>query len=156
MWFQQNSVTCSITQANMALLQETFPGRVIFRRGDINWPPRSCDLTPLDLFSWGYAKDRFYVDKLSTLEHLKDSIRHVLAEISQNMCPKSGQKLPQKNHCLQHSAWRSLNDVVFHTYYVNVQAYNKKELSWKKYFACILFTCTFEATKWKTRHFKYF
>ena len=28
----------------MALLQETFPGRVISRRGDISWPPRSYDL----------------------------------------------------------------------------------------------------------------
>ena len=49
----------------MALLLETFPGRVIFRRGDINWP---CDLTPLD-FLWGYAKDRVYTDKPSTREH---------------------------------------------------------------------------------------
>ena len=32
MWFQQDGVTCHTTRANIALLQETFPGRVIYRR----------------------------------------------------------------------------------------------------------------------------
>ena len=50
MWFQQDDAICHTTQANMALLQQAFPGRVISRRGDINWPLRSCDLTPLDVF----------------------------------------------------------------------------------------------------------
>ena len=40
-WFQQDDATSHTTRANMALLQEKFPGRVISRRGDINWPPRS-------------------------------------------------------------------------------------------------------------------
>ena len=50
MWFQQDGATCHTTRANMALLQETFPGLVISRRSDTNWPPRSCDLTSLDFF----------------------------------------------------------------------------------------------------------
>ena len=41
MWLQQEGATCHTTRANMILLQETFPGRVIYRRGGINWPPRS-------------------------------------------------------------------------------------------------------------------
>ena len=52
MWFQKDGATCYTTHANMAY-------------GDINWPPRSCDLTPLDFF---YVKDRIYADKPSTLE----------------------------------------------------------------------------------------
>ena len=40
MWFQQDCATCPITRTNMALLQETFPVRVISRRGDNNWPSR--------------------------------------------------------------------------------------------------------------------
>ena len=36
MWFQQDGATFHTTHANMALLQETFPGRVISRGGDIN------------------------------------------------------------------------------------------------------------------------
>ena len=48
MRFQQDGATCHITQANMAVLQETFPSHVISHRGDINWQRRSRDLTPLD------------------------------------------------------------------------------------------------------------
>ena len=72
----------------MSLLQDTFSARVISRRGDINWPPISCDLTPLDFFLRLYANDRVYVNKTSTLELLKTNIRPVMAEIQPNMSQK--------------------------------------------------------------------
>ncbi|GFV45614.1 hypothetical protein TNCV_127581 [Trichonephila clavipes] len=43
LWFQQDGATCHT--ARVDLLKDTF--------GDLlklNWPPRSCDLTPLDYF----------------------------------------------------------------------------------------------------------
>ncbi|GFW47015.1 hypothetical protein TNCV_3486271 [Trichonephila clavipes] len=36
---------------------------LISRFGPVNWPPRSCDLTPLDYFLWGYLKALVYADK---------------------------------------------------------------------------------------------
>ena len=45
-YFQQDGATCHTSD-------EKFPGRVISRNGDYNWPPRSCDSTPLDFFLWG-------------------------------------------------------------------------------------------------------
>ena len=41
---------------------ETFASRVLSRFGDQNWLPRSCDLTPLDFFLWGYLKWKLYVN----------------------------------------------------------------------------------------------
>ncbi|GFW33789.1 hypothetical protein TNCV_4052381 [Trichonephila clavipes] len=38
-------------------LKDTFGDRLISRFGPVNWPPRSCDLTPLDYFLWGYVND---------------------------------------------------------------------------------------------------
>lgn len=38
------------------LLHQTFPGCVLSR--DHNWQSRSCDLTPLDFFSWSYLKSQ--------------------------------------------------------------------------------------------------
>ena len=96
MWFQQHGAICHITRANMNSLQETFPGRVLSRSDDINRPPRSCDLTPLDPFLWGYKKGRVYADTPSTLEHLKSNILQVMAEIPQNILLKNGRKLLQK------------------------------------------------------------
>ena len=115
MWFQQDGATCHTTRANMALLQETFLGRVISRRGDINWPPRSCDLTPLDFFLWGYAKDRVYADKPLTLEHLRTNIRQVVAEIPPNVCQKVVENYLKRINICNVSRDGHLNDVVFHT-----------------------------------------
>ena len=70
----------------MALLQDTFPVGVIACRCDINWQPRSCDLT--SHFLWGYVKDRVYADKPSTHKQLKTYIRQVMAEILPSMCQK--------------------------------------------------------------------
>ncbi|GFX97902.1 DUF4817 domain-containing protein [Trichonephila clavipes] len=55
--------------------------RLISRFGPVNWPPRSCDLTPLDYFLWGYVKSLVYADKSQTLDHLEDNIPRVTADI---------------------------------------------------------------------------
>ncbi|GFU97391.1 uncharacterized protein TNCV_4742031 [Trichonephila clavipes] len=49
LWFQQDGATCH-TCATIDLLKDTFGDRLISRFGPVNWPPRSCDLTPLDYF----------------------------------------------------------------------------------------------------------
>ncbi|EFN79402.1 hypothetical protein EAI_09473, partial [Harpegnathos saltator] len=54
MWFQQDGATCRTARETIQLLHESFPGPVISRFGDQIRPPRSCDLTPLDLFLWGF------------------------------------------------------------------------------------------------------
>ena len=46
-----------------------------------NWPPWSCDLTPLDYYLWGAVKDKCYADKPETIEALKDNIREAIGEI---------------------------------------------------------------------------
>ncbi|GFX73771.1 putative transposable element [Trichonephila clavipes] len=54
----------------------------------VNWPPRSCDLTPLDYFLWSYVKSLVYADKPQTLVHLEDNIRRVIADIRPQMLEK--------------------------------------------------------------------
>ncbi|GFX33993.1 uncharacterized protein TNCV_911951 [Trichonephila clavipes] len=56
LWFQQDGATCRTARATIHLLKDTFGDRLISRFGPVNWPPRSCDLTPLDYFLWGYVK----------------------------------------------------------------------------------------------------
>ncbi|GFV09792.1 uncharacterized protein TNCV_2598471 [Trichonephila clavipes] len=52
LWFQQDGTTCHTARATIDLLKDTFSDRLISRFGPVNWPPRSCDLTPLDYFLW--------------------------------------------------------------------------------------------------------
>ncbi|GFV41868.1 hypothetical protein TNCV_2958841 [Trichonephila clavipes] len=56
--------------------------------GPVNWPPRSCDLTPLDYFLLAYVKSLVYADKPPTLDHLEDNIRRVIADIRPQMLEK--------------------------------------------------------------------
>lgn len=47
--FQQDGAICHIPHQIIELLQD-FPARVIFISENVNWPPRSWDLLPLDFF----------------------------------------------------------------------------------------------------------
>ena len=79
MWFQQDGATCHTTRTTRG-----FIASVISRRGDI----KIMRFDIIRLFSWGYAKDRVYAHKHSTLKHLKIKIHQVMAEIPPNMCQK--------------------------------------------------------------------
>ncbi|GFX30805.1 putative DD41D transposase [Trichonephila clavipes] len=73
LWFQRDGETCHTAR----VLKDTFGDRLISRFGPVNWPPRSCDLTPLDYFLWGYVKSLVYADKPQTL----NNVRRVIADI---------------------------------------------------------------------------
>ncbi|GFU48525.1 putative transposase [Trichonephila clavipes] len=88
LWFQQDGATCHTARATIDLLKDTFGDRLISRFGPVNWPPKSCDLTPLDYFLWGYVKSLVYADKPQTLDHLEDNIRRVIADIRPQMLEK--------------------------------------------------------------------
>ncbi|GFU66365.1 transposable element Tc3 transposase [Trichonephila clavipes] len=91
--FQQDDATCYTARATIDLLKDTLGDRLISRFGPVNWPPRSCDLTPLDYFLWGYVKSLVYADKPQTLDHLEDNIRRVIADIRPQMLEKNHRKL---------------------------------------------------------------
>ncbi|GFT39350.1 uncharacterized protein TNCV_2422581 [Trichonephila clavipes] len=74
--------------ATIDLLKDALGDRIISRFGPVNRPPRSCDLTPLDYFLWGYVKSLVYADKPQTLDPLEDNIRRVIADIRPQMLEK--------------------------------------------------------------------
>ena len=80
-WFQQDGATWHTAEATLDVLRPVFKDRIISRRADVVWPPRSWDLTPLDYYLWGAVKDRCYADKPETIDALKDNIREAIGEI---------------------------------------------------------------------------
>ncbi|GFV86298.1 putative transposase [Trichonephila clavipes] len=88
LWFQQDGATCHTARATIDLLKDTFGDHLISRFGPVNWPPRSCDLTPLDYFLWCYVKSLVYADMPQTLDHLEDNIRRFIADIRPQMLEK--------------------------------------------------------------------
>uniref|UniRef100_V5I868 Transposable element Tc1 transposase n=1 Tax=Anoplophora glabripennis TaxID=217634 RepID=V5I868_ANOGL len=87
-WFQQDGAPPHFGIDVRRYLDEMFPNRWIGRRGTVEWPPRSPDLTPLDYFLWGYLKERVYQDRPDNIENLKNKIRaemhNLPAEVIQN------------------------------------------------------------------------
>ncbi|GFU34078.1 putative DD41D transposase [Trichonephila clavipes] len=89
LWFQQDGATCHTARATIDLLKDTFGDSLISRFGPVNWPPRSCNLTPLDYFLSGYVKSLVYADRPQTLDHLEDNICRVIADIRPQMLENS-------------------------------------------------------------------
>ncbi|GFW02644.1 mRNA turnover protein 4 homolog [Trichonephila clavipes] len=113
LWFQQDGATCHTARATIDLLKDMFGDRLISRFGPVNWPPRSCNLTPLDYFLWGYVKSLVYADKPQTLDHLEDSIRHVIADIRPQMLEKVIENWTSRLDYIRASRGSPMPEIIF-------------------------------------------
>ena len=52
-WFQQDGATAHTIRLSMNTLRAAFPGRLLSRFGDIQWPSNSPDLIAADFFYGG-------------------------------------------------------------------------------------------------------
>ena len=78
-WFQQQH--SNTVETTLDVLRPVFEDRIISRKADVVWQPRSCDLTSLEYYLWGAARDMCYADKPETIDALKDNIREAIGEI---------------------------------------------------------------------------
>ncbi|GFW60954.1 hypothetical protein TNCV_4871651 [Trichonephila clavipes] len=113
LWFQQDGATCHTARATIDLLKDTFGDRLVSRFGPVNWPPRSCDLTPLDYFLWGYVKSLVYADKPQTLDHLEDNIHRVIADIRPQMLEKVIENWTSRLDYIRASRGSNMPEMIF-------------------------------------------
>ncbi|GFU85995.1 uncharacterized protein TNCV_3069971 [Trichonephila clavipes] len=113
LWFQQDGATCHTARATIDLLKDTFGDGLISRFGPVNWPPRSCDLTPLDYFLWGSVKSLVYADKPQTLDHLEDNIRRVIADIRPQMLEKVIENWTSRLDYIRASRGSPMPEIIF-------------------------------------------
>ncbi|GFT42749.1 DUF4817 domain-containing protein [Trichonephila clavipes] len=113
LWFQQDGATCHTARATIDLLKDTFGDRLISRFGPVNWPPRSCDLTPLDYFLWSYVKSLVYTDKPQTLDHLEDNIRRVIVDIRPQMLEKVIENWTSRLDYIRASRGSPMPEIIF-------------------------------------------
>ena len=83
--FQQDGAPPHYALAVRAYLDVEFPGRWIGRRGPIEWPARSPDLTPLDFFLWGHLKSVVYKTPVADVNELKQRIKDECGKITPEM-----------------------------------------------------------------------
>lgn len=112
-WFQQDGATCHTSNDSMAVVRQMFPARLISKRGDIPWPPRSPDLTPPDFFLWGYLKHKVYMNNPRNIRQLKENIRGEMAAITPDLLRKVFTNLRSRLEECHLREGRHLDDVIF-------------------------------------------
>jgi hypothetical protein len=113
-WFQQDGAPAHTARATIDLLKRHFPGKPISKFGDLNWPPRSPDLTAPDFFLWGFLKDRAYLDNPQTPETLKANIIREVGLITPNMLQNVMQGVVRRARLCEQSEGGHLTDTIFH------------------------------------------
>ena len=74
LYLQQDEETPHYALLVRNYLGNLFPLHWIGRRGSIDWPPRSTDLTPMNIFLWGVVKNKVYDGKPQTVDEMKEFI----------------------------------------------------------------------------------
>lgn len=113
-WFQQDGATAHTARQTIDLLNEMFPGRLVSKNGDFDWPPRSPDLTPPDFFLWGYLKGKVYADQPKTLRALKRNIGREIAAISTETLNKVMENAKKRAQLCVKEKGKHLRDIIFH------------------------------------------
>ena len=101
-------------EATLDVLRPVFENRIISRRADAVWPPRSCDLTQLDYYLWGAVKDKCYSDKPETNEALKDNIRKTIGDIQLHTIDNVLKNWTDRVSYCMASLVSHLNEIIFH------------------------------------------
>ena len=95
------------------VLRPFFEDRIISRRANVIWPPRSCDLTSLYSL-WDAVDDKCYADKPETIDALKDNIREAIGGMQlhtiDNMLTNCIDRI---GYCMA-SRGSHLNEIIFH------------------------------------------
>jgi len=80
LWWFQDGAPAHRSRDVRRVLQERFEHRIVALNHDIEWPPRSPDLTPLDFFLWGYLKQKVFSTPPQDLPTLR---RRIVDEVNQ-------------------------------------------------------------------------
>lgn len=113
-WFQQDGAPCHTAHSTIDLLATVFGNRIISRNSPIEWPPRSCDLTPLDYYLWGAVKDKCYANAPATIQDLKANIRTTMAEILPQTIENVLTNWTNRTAYCEASRGSHLNEIIFH------------------------------------------
>ncbi|KAJ9574618.1 hypothetical protein L9F63_008245, partial [Diploptera punctata] len=78
------------------ILDDHLQNRWVGRRGPIEWPARSPDLTACDFWLWGYLKEKVYARKPEDVDMLKLVIEEEMRAIPLNMYYNAMNDFPKR------------------------------------------------------------
>ena len=74
LWWAQDGAPAHRLLVVRYRLNEAFMNRVVGLGHNVEWPPRSPDLTPCDFFMWGYLKDKVFSTPPENIQQLRQKI----------------------------------------------------------------------------------
>ena len=81
----------------------------------VGWPPRSCNLTPLDYFLWSYVKSMVYANKPATIDELCTNIEREIAVVSADLCLKIDKNWIQRLDFCKRARGGHAKEIEFHS-----------------------------------------
>ena len=84
-FFQQDGASPHYALRVRDYLNKVFPQRWFGRRGSIEWPPRSTDLTQMNFFFLGVVNNKMYDKNLKTVNELQNYSHDAFREIDKNL-----------------------------------------------------------------------
>ena len=94
--FQQDDVPPHYAIAVREILDDHLQNRWVGRRGSIEWPARSPDLTAFDYWLWGYLKEKVHARKPQDIDMLKLVIEEEIRAIPLNMYHNAMHDFPKR------------------------------------------------------------
>lgn len=113
-WFQQDGATSHTAHVTIDVLRRVFGNRIISNNPDVNWPPISCDLTPLDYYLWGAVKDKCYANNPEIIQDLNTEIQAAIDEKRPGTIEKVLKNWVERKGYCQVSRGGYLNEFFFH------------------------------------------
>ena len=96
-WFQQDCAKPHTSRITIDFLKKLGPGRLMAKSGDLDWPPRSHDLTPPDFFWW----------------NMEDNIREEIAAIPAEILAKTMENGAERAQDAINARGGQLRDIIF-------------------------------------------
>ena len=87
---------------------------MISRHSDVNWPPRSPDLTIPDFYLLEYLRKKVYINKPNTIAQLKRNIQEEIRKINGNTLTKVTENVEKKlEMCCRENRRHLTENVIF-------------------------------------------
>ncbi|XP_069963847.1 uncharacterized protein [Bactrocera oleae] len=112
-WFQQGGATFHSSHQLINLLREHFGKQIISRFAPVDWPSRSCDITPLDFFLWGYVKSKVHTDNPASTQTLEQNITRVIRQLPVEILERVIENWTKRMNHLRRSRGQHLKEIIF-------------------------------------------
>ena len=82
----------------------------------MEWPARSPDLSPCDVFLWGYRKEKVFKHSPRSLEGLKERIQQEIDSIPPELTRRVMKNFRERLQQCVASVGRHMSDLIFKTH----------------------------------------